>query len=437
MTTVPMAEAWFNPRSLFARSELDELYRFERPGEDGWLYPDRVIEHGQSTEPIIAIPDGLKTLYAEIGRPTPLTRATALERHLGTRCQIWLKREDALPNGSFKITSALPQAFYGAREGRRSVVTETGAGQTGVAAALASRLAGLECDVFMVRSSYDDKPLRRRLMEAYGASVWPSPSEETVVGRRFIADGERAGSIAIATSEVFEALRSRQDGMNIAGSLLDFTLVYTSLIGLETRAQLAAAGVRADTVIACVGGGSSFGGFALPLMAVQDDLDVVAVESSSIPTLTQGSYGYDHPDGEGEASPMKMYSLGYRFRPPAMHASGLRYHAASPLVSALVHQGRIRPEALNELEAMQAGVLLAQLQGLLVSPESSYSVLAAMRAAEEHKDENRVIVALVTGSGHLDLDAYGRCFRREDLAEAIGGGRAHHAGRLEAEASAM
>jgi tryptophan synthase beta chain len=403
-----MSSEWFNPRSLFSREELAEIYQYERPSEDGWLYPEQVIAHGQSTERAIAVPDELRQRYAEVGRPTPLVRSTALERHLGTNCEIWFKREDLLPNGSFKITSALPQAYYGASEGRRSVVTETGAGQTGVAAALASRIAGLACEIYMVRSSHDDKPLRRRLMEAYGAVVHPSPSDTTPAGRRFLDRGEQAGSIAIATSEVFDVLRSRHGGMNIAGSLLDFTLLYTSLIGLETVAQLQTAGVTPDVAIGCVGGGSSFGGFAFPLLDAYPESEIVAVESNSIPTLTAGKYVFDHPDGEGDAAPIKMYSLGYDFRPPPMHASGLRYHAASPLVSAAVHAGRIQAEAYDEGEAMKAGLLLARLQGLVISPESTYSLLAAIRKAEDAGGAKRSIVVLVTGSGHLDLDAYGR-----------------------------
>ncbi|MDQ1445405.1 MAG: tryptophan synthase beta chain [Acidimicrobiaceae bacterium] len=402
-----VAASWFNARSLLDGAELKEIYQHERPEDDGWLYPEQVIAHGQSTESTVTIPDELRYRYAEVGRPTPLTRATALERHLGTSCQIWLKREDLLPNGSFKITSALPQAHYGAAEGRRSVVTETGAGQTGVAAALASCLSGLACEVFMVRSSFDDKPLRRRLMEAYGAVVHASPSDTTAAGRRFLERGEEAGSIAMATSEVFDVLRGREDGMNIAGSLLDFTLLYASLIGIETVDQLRAVGVDPDVAIGCVGGGSSFGGFAFPLLDAFPEAEIVAVESASIPTLTAGRYVFDHPDGEGDAPPIKMYSLGFDYRPPPMHASGLRYHAASPLVSAFVHSGRMKAEAYDEPEAMEAGLLLARLQGLVISPESTYTLLAAIRRAEQ-AGPGRAIVALVTGSGHLDLDAYGR-----------------------------
>lgn len=415
-----MSRAWFNQRSLFSPAELADVYRHEAPEEDGWLYPEQVIAHGQSVAAAVPVPEALDALYDEVGRPTPLTRATALERYLETDCQIWLKREDVLPNGSFKITSALPQAYFGAVEGRRSVVTETGAGQTGVAAALASRLAGLSCEVFMVRSSFEDKPLRRRLMEAYGASVCASPSEGTAAGRRFLERGERSGSIAVATSEVFEVLRARPGGMNIAGSLLDFTLLYASLIGQETAQQLASAGVVPSAAIGCVGGGSSFGGFAFPLLAAYPDVELVAVESASIPTLTAGEYRFDHPDGEGEAPPIKMYSLGYDFRPPSMHASGLRYHAASPLVSALVHSGRISAEALDEDEAMRCGLLLARLQGLVVSPESTYSILSAVRKARAWNGTGRKIVALVTGSGHLDLAAYARFLDERDQPDQPG-----------------
>jgi len=401
-----MIRSWFNPRTLLDPAVLADIYRHEDPAANAWLFPETVIEHGESLDASVAIPDELVDLYRQLGRPTPLLRATRLEEHLGTRSAIYLKREDVLPNGSFKISSALAQAWFGKREGRTVVVTETAAGQTGVAAALASSLVGLSCEILMVRSSFDRKQLRRLLMASYGADVRPSPSEDTEAGRRFIAAGHQDGSIAIATSEVFELLDGRSGGMNIAGSLLDFTLLYSSVIGLEVTEQLRQLDVVPEVAVGCVGGGSSFGGFALPMLDAHPDLRLVATESTAIPTLTKGRYDFDHPDGEGQAPPLKMFSLGHDFSAPKMHASGLRYHAASPIVSALVHQGRIEAEAHDETEAMEAALLLARLQGLVVSPESSYSLLSAFRRATDPELPPANIVVLVSGSGHLDLDAY-------------------------------
>jgi tryptophan synthase beta chain len=396
---------WSNPRVLFDKADLDEIYRHEDVHGNRWLFPEQVLEHWVSDDDI-PIPDAVRDGYEALGRPTPLHRALKLEERLGTRCRIYLKREDVLPNGSFKITSALPQALFGAQEGRRHVYVETGAGQTGAAASLAASMAGMGCDVYMVRTSYDQKPLRRRLMEFYGARVHPSPSDGTALGRSLLDKGETAGSIAVATSEVFELIEGRPEAMNVAGSLLDFTLAYCSVLGDETRRQLRDLGVRADAVVGSVGGGSSFGGFAIPFLRDNDPPRLVATESTAVPTLSEGEYGFDHPDGEGKANPLKMLSLGYKFQPSPMHATGLRYHAASPLLSKLVVDGAVDVRAVDEAKAVEAAQLLALCEGIVVAPESAYAVKGLIDHATEHDGD--AIVALVSGSGYLDLDAYGK-----------------------------
>lgn len=400
-------KAWFNPRSLIPGDDLAEIYKYERISDNSGLFPARVLEHWAAVDPWIEIPDALRDLLAGVGRATPLTRARRLEQLLGTRSRIYLKREDLLPNGSFKITSALPQVYFGKEEGRKRVVVETGAGQTGAASALASRLLGLTCDVYMVAASYERKLLRRRLMELYGASVRSSPSTDTEVGRSHLAAGRHEGSIAMATSEIMEIIARDPSSMNVAGSLLDFTLTYNSVLGLETVEQLDALGEAAGLVIASVGGGSSFGGFALPFLeADRRPVEIIAAESTAVPTLTAGTYDYDHPDGEGQAAPLKMYSLGHKFIPSAMHATGLRYHAASPVVSYLVSKGVIRAEAFDERRAIEAARVLAETEGIVVAPESSYSIRALLDRLAANPGREDTIVVLISGSGQLDLDAY-------------------------------
>ncbi|MFM9327769.1 TrpB-like pyridoxal phosphate-dependent enzyme [Paenibacillus mesotrionivorans] len=407
-------KSWFNSRSLVNKADLDRIYKYEKFSDSLWLYPEHVLSHWESTDKYIDIPEEVNRVYNMLGRPTPITRAKELEEYLGTDCKIFFKREDLLPNGSFKISSAIPQAYFGSIEGRKEVITETGAGQTGVAASLASCLFHMKSTIFMVRSSFNQKPLRRKLMEVYGSKVYPSPSEITQYGKQQLAMGNDSGSIAKATSEVFEVLSKIDNGMNIAGSLLDFTLTYNSVIGLESIAQLKEMGIKADTVIGCVGGGSSFGGLAVPFIDLCDSTEIIATESAAIPTLTKGEYKYDYADGEGESNPLLMYSLGHQYQPSHMHASGLRYHAASPIISYLVHKKRIRPVAYDEEISMKSAIQLSRLESFLVSPESSYTIQAVMETAKTYHGTGKVILALVTGCGHLDLDAYGKFIRDED-----------------------
>ncbi|OKP87762.1 hypothetical protein A3844_10170 [Paenibacillus helianthi] len=402
-----MINQWLNVRSLLTEEQLQKIYKYEEVEEYRKYHPAQVIEHAVSMERWIGIPEPVKQSYRMVGRQTPLQRAYRLEKAWGTTNRIYIKREDTLSNGSFKITSALPQAYYGSVEGKTAVITETGAGQTGVAAALAAKLTGLNCKVYMVRSSYELKKLRVLMMKMYGADVIASPSDQTEAGRAFLARGERNGSIAFATSEVLEEIAQANGSINIAGSLFDFVLTYNTVIGLEVIEQLTSHNIEPDIVIGCVGGGSSFGGFALPLVDYYGERleRVICTESTAIPTLTKGEYGYDYADGEGGGSKLLMYSLGYDFRPPAMHASGLRYHAAAPIVSHFVNQGIIEAQAFDETEAMASAIELARNEGIIASPESSYTINAIKKMCRQY--ENRNIVALLTGNGQLDLESYG------------------------------
>ncbi|MFB7816166.1 TrpB-like pyridoxal phosphate-dependent enzyme [Paenibacillus chitinolyticus] len=401
-----MIDRWLNVRSLLSEEKLAQIYKYVDIDTYKKVHPATVVEHAQSTERWINIPSPLLESYKMIGRLTPLQRAYRLEKALSTNNKIFLKREDALSNGSFKINSALPQAYYGKLEGKSKVITETGAGQTGVAAALAACLYDLECDVYMVRNSFKLKKLRRLMMEMYGAKVIASPSEFTKSGKSFLSKGEVNGSIALATSEVMEEILSSNDCFNIAGSLLDFVLTYNTIIGLEVIKQLDSQHIEPDIVIGCVGAGSSFGGFSLPLIDhYKDRIErVICTESSSIPTLSKGKYCYDYADGEGEGDRYLMYSLGYSFTPPPMHASGLRYHAASPIISHFVNQGTIEVQAYEETSALASAIELAREEGLIISPESSYTIHAIKKICEQCNNKN--IVAIVTGNGQLDLESY-------------------------------
>ncbi|MBT2284121.1 TrpB-like pyridoxal phosphate-dependent enzyme [Paenibacillus polymyxa] len=402
-----MISKWLNVRSLLSTEQLSNIYKYEQIDNYRDFHPNEVINHALSKERWIDIPQQLLENYQMIGRQTPLKRAFRLEKAFGTNNKIYIKREDTLSNGSFKITSALPQAYYGSIEGKSSVITETGAGQTGVAAALAAKLTGMDCKVYMVRNSYDLKKLRRLMMEMYGAKVIASPSEYTNIGRDLIEKGEKYGSIALATSEVMEEISQTNGSMNIAGSLFDFVLTYNTLIGLEVIEQLINNNIEPDIVIGCVGGGSSFGGFALPLLDYYGDRleRVVCTESSAIPTLTEGSYIYDYADGNGGGNKLLMYSLGCDFKAPGLHASGLRYHAASPILSHFVHEGTIEAQAYDETEAMKSAIEFAREEGVVASPESSYTLHAIKEMCKEYDNKN--IVALLTGNGQLDLESYG------------------------------
>ena len=375
------------------------------------LFPAALILQEVSTDRWVAIPDPVREALA-MWRPTPLYRALGWERALGTDCRIFYKYEGVSPAGSHKVNTAVPQAWFNAQEGVTRLATETGAGQWGSSLAFAGGLYGLEVKVYMVRVSYDSKPYRRAMMEAWGASVVGSPSEETVAGRTILkADPESTGSLGIAISEAVEDAASRDDTKYALGSVLNHVLLHQTVIGQEAQKQLAMAGAYPDVVIGCVGGGSNFAGIAFPFIADKAagrEIRIVAAEPVCCPTLTRGHYGYDFGDTAGITQLLPMHTLGHTFMPAPIHAGGLRYHGAAPLVSKLVHDGIIEAVAYAQNDCFAAGVRFARAEGIIPAPEATHALRAveAEVAAARSAGEPRTILFNLSGHGHLELGAY-------------------------------
>jgi tryptophan synthase beta chain len=360
----------------------------------------------------IEIPDPVRQIYAQ-WRPTPLFRARRLEKALDTPARIYYKYEGVSPAGSHKPNTAVAQAFYNKEEGVKRLTTETGAGQWGSSLAMACAMFGLECKVYMVRVSYDQKPYRRGLMEAFGATVTPSPSTETNSGRAILAQNSNStGSLGIAISEAVEVAAQDPDAKYALGSVLNHVLVHQSVIGLEALEQMDMAGDYPDVIVGCTGGGSNFAGIAFPFIGRklrgEADVRVVAVEPAACPSLTKGKYAYDFGD-TGHLTPfVKMHTLGNTFVPPGFHAGGLRYHGMAPLVSHLLELGQIEAVALPQLETFSAGVQFARAEGILPAPEANHAVAGAINEALKCKEEgvSRSILFNLCGHGHFDVQAY-------------------------------
>jgi tryptophan synthase beta chain len=382
------------------------------------IFPAAVIEQEVSAARWIEIPEPVRDVY-RLWRPTPLYRANRLEAALGTPARIYYKYEGVSPAGSHKPNTAVPQAFYNVQAGVRRLATETGAGQWGSALALAGRLFGIAVRVYMVRVSYEQKPFRRSLMETWGAEVIASPSRVTQAGRNVLAgDSESPGSLGIAISEAVEEAASRADTNYALGSVLNHVLLHQSVIGLEAKRQLEKVGEYPDAVFASCGGGSNFGGAAFPFFADKAagrKVRLVAVEPTSCPTLTRGHYAYDFGDTAGLTPLLLMYTLGHDFVPPRIHAGGLRYHADSPLVSQLVHEGLVEALAVPQLATFEAGVTFARSEGIVPAPESSHAIRAVIDEALECKKrkEPRVLLFNLSGHGHFDMAAYDQYLRGE------------------------
>src|SRR6516165_5682003 len=373
------------------------------------IFPMGLILQEVSAEPEIEIPEPVREVY-KLWRPTPLYRAHGLERELGTPAHIYYKYEGGSPPGSHKPNTAVAQAYENAAAGIRKLTTETGAGQWGSALAFACRLFGLECEVWMVGSSYDQKPYRRSMMETWGATVHRSPSDLTESG---LAQQEHpTGSLGIAISEAVEVAAQDPETNYSLGSVLNHVLLHQTVIGQETLAQLAMAGEEPDVVVACVGGGSNFGGLTFPFLrrVMRGDAKTrfVAAEPAACPTLTRGVYAYDFGDTVGLTPLMPMYTLGHDFVPPPVHAGGLRYHGDSPLVCGLVKQGLVEPRAYRQNETFEAAVRFARAEGVIPAPEPAHAIRAVLDEAEAAKDagEERVILFGLCGHGHFDLSAY-------------------------------
>jgi tryptophan synthase beta chain len=375
------------------------------------IFPQALIEQEISAQREIPIPGAVREAYA-LYRPTPLIRALRLEQALGTPAHIYFKHEGVSPAGSHKPNTALAQAYYNAREGKRRLVTETGAGQWGSALALAGAFFGLKVTVYMVRVSYDQKPYRRSMIQTYGAEVFPSPSPRTQSGRAILErQPQSPGSLGIAISEAVEDAAGSADANYSLGSVLNHVLLHQTVIGQEARKQMRLAGETPDVVIGCHGGGSNFGGLAFPFMP--DKLDgkpirFIAAEPASCPSLTRGEYRYDFGDTAGYTPLMKMHTLGHDFVPPSIHAGGLRYHGAAPLVSHLLSLGLIEAAAYEQAEVFEAAVLFARTQGIIPAPESAHAIHAAIEQARQAKAEGRprVILFNLSGHGDFDLSAY-------------------------------
>lgn len=358
------------------------------------------------------IPREIRDFY-KMYRPSPLVRAYCLEEKLDTPAKIYYKFEGNNTSGSHKLNSAITQAYYAKQQGLKGVTTETGAGQWGTALSMACAYLGLDCKVYMVKVSYEQKPFRREVMRTYGADVTPSPSETTEVGRRILADHPgTTGSLGCAISEAVEAATSREGYRYVLGSVLSQVLLHQSIIGLETQKAMEKYGIKPDIIIGCAGGGSNLGGLISPFMGRklrgEEDYRFIAVEPASCPSLTRGVYTYDFCD-TGKVCPLaKMYTLGSGFIPSANHAGGLRYHGMSSIVSELYDQGLLEARSVEQTEVFRAAEYFARCEGILPAPESSHAIRAAIDEALKCKEngEEKTILFGLTGTGYFDLKAY-------------------------------
>jgi tryptophan synthase beta chain len=377
------------------------------------LFPMALIQQEVSQQRWIDIPDEVRDLL-RLWRPTPLFRARRLEKALDTPAHIYYKYEGISPAGSHKPNTAVAQAYYNKVEGVTRLTTETGAGQWGSALAMACCFFDLQCKVYMVRVSYEQKPYRRSMMETWGAQVVPSPSPETQAGRKVLAqDPSSPGSLGIAISEAVEDAAGRDDTRYSLGSVLNHVLMHQTVIGLEAKKQLEKADDEADLVIGCAGGGSNFAGLSFPfaadkLLGTRATLRIIAVEPTACPSLTKGKYLYDFGDTVGLTPLVKMHTLGHTFVPAPLHAGGLRYHGMAPLVCKLYDEGVIEAAALPQLATFQAAIQFARAEGIIPAPEAAHAVRVAIDAALRCKEEGtrRTILFNLSGHGHFDLAAY-------------------------------
>ena len=371
-----------------------------------------VAQELNNTDRLIPIPEAIRDFY-KMYRPSPLVRAYCLEEKLGTPAKIYYKFEGNNTSGSHKLNSAIAQAYYAKQQGLKGVTTETGAGQWGTALSMACSYFGLDCKVYMVKVSYEQKPFRREVMRTYGASVTPSPSTETEVGRRILAEFPGTnGSLGCAISEAVEAATTREGYRYVLGSVLNQVLLHQSVIGMETKAALDKYGIKPDIIIGCAGGGSNLGGLISPFMGEklrgEADYRFIAVEPASCPSLTRGKYVYDFCD-TGKVCPLaKMYTLGSGFMPAPNHAGGLRYHGMSSILSELYDEGLMEAVSAKQTDVFAAAEQFARVEGILPAPDSSHAIKVAIDEAMKCKEtgEEKTIVFGLTGTGYFDMYAY-------------------------------
>lgn len=383
------------------------------PSDLAAIFPMELIRQEMSADRYIDIPGEVQDVL-RLWRPTPLYRATRLEKALKTPAKIYYKWEGVSPAGSHKPNTAVPQAYYNMKEGVERIATETGAGQWGSALAFATMLYDIQCSIYMVRSSYTQKPYRKSMMNVWGAECIPSPSTKTNAGRAMLEkDPDTPGSLGVAISEAVEDAATHSNTHYSLGSVLNHVCLHQTIIGLECRAQLASVESYPDIVIGCVGGGSNFAGVSFPfagdkLIGKHPEVEIIGVEPASCPTLTKGLYAYDYGDEAGLTPIMKMYTLGHDFIPPSIHAGGLRYHGDSPIVSRLVHDGVMRAVSYHQSEVFDAAQTFARSEGFIVAPETSHAVKAAIDEALKCRKsgEEKTILFNASGHGDFDMSAY-------------------------------
>ncbi|RLA83982.1 MAG: TrpB-like pyridoxal phosphate-dependent enzyme [Deltaproteobacteria bacterium] len=380
------------------------------------IFPMALIEQEVSGERWIEIPEEVISAY-KLWRPTPLVRAFALEHYLRTPARIYYKNESVSPPGSHKPNTAVAQAYYNKKEGVKRLTTETGAGQWGSALAFVCNLFGLDCTIYMVRVSYEQKPYRKSLMQAWGAQVFPSPTDRTEAGRKIRSqDPDSPGSLGIAISEAVEDAATHEEAKYSLGSVLNHVLLHQTIVGLEVKKQLELLGERPDVMIGCVGGGSNFAGFFLPFVPdkLKDGLQIrfVAVEPTSCPTLTKGLYAYDFGDTVGLTPLLKMFTLGHNFVPPRIHAGGLRYHGDAPILCLLAKNKVVEAVAYPQNAVFEAAVTFARTEGIIPAPETAHAIKAVIDEALKCREEGRenCIVFNFSGHGHFDMSAYDQYF---------------------------
>jgi len=377
------------------------------------IFPMELIAQEVSQERYIEIPEEVRDIY-RLWRPSPLVRARRLEKYLKTPAKIYYKWEGVSPSGSHKPNSAVAQAYYNMKEGVERLATETGAGQWGSALAFATKLFDLQCRIYMVKCSYEQKPYRRVLMENWGAEVYPSPTKLTQVGKQILKKyPETTGSLGMAISEAVEDAATHDNTNYSLGSVLNHVILHQTIVGLEMKKQFELIDKYPDIIIGCVGGGSNFSGACFPfvrdkIIGKKPDLKIISVEPLACPTLTKGEYRYDFGDSVGLTPLLKMYTLGHSFVPAAIHAGGLRYHGDSPLLCKLTKEGYMEAVAYYQNEVFEAATIFAQTEGFIVAPETAHAVKATIDFARmcKHKNEKKIIVFANSGHGHFDLSAY-------------------------------
>jgi len=412
-----LPEQWYNVQADMSTPVPPPLHPVTHepitPDALSMLFPPGLIEQEVSPQREISIPGEIMDVY-RLWRPTPLRRAYRLEKLLGTPAKIYYKNESVSPSGSHKLNTSVAQAYYNKVSGINQLTTETGAGQWGSALSIACRMFDMECTVYMVRVSFEQKPYRRSLMQTFGAKVISSPSDTTEFGRKILAEQpDTTGSLGIAISEAIEvAIKSNGKVKYSLGSVLNHVLLHQSIIGLEAKAQLESVGDYPDVVIGCVGGGSNYAGITFPFVPDKlqkgKHIDFIAVEPTACPTMTRGPYAYDYGD-TGKMTPLlKQYTLGHNFIPPGIHAGGLRYHGVATLVALLVKEGVMRAVAVHQNPVFRACLMFAQTEGIVPAPESGHAIRVAIDEALKCKEsgESKTILFNLSGHGHFDMTAY-------------------------------